>query len=112
MRRHLPIITIVACQVLLAGIAAFLYFVSVPQFAQMYADFDGRIPRLAMLTLTSWYLPSLPVVAIVCDAIALAVSKKSTRNTLLGAGLVLPAFGLVAAIWGLYVPLFESAPGP
>ncbi|MFO0591913.1 MAG: hypothetical protein U0441_30480 [Polyangiaceae bacterium] len=112
MRRHLPIITIVACQVLLAGIAAFLFFVAVPQVAKVYEDFDGRLPRLTMLAFTGWFLPSLPVVAIACDALALVVSKKTTRNTLLGAGLVLPAFGLLAAIWGLYVPLFESAPGP
>ena len=112
MRRHLPIITIVACQALLAAIAAFLFLVAVPQMAKVYEDFDGRIPTFTTLALTGWYLPSLPVIAVVCDAVALAASKKSARNALLGAGLVLPAFGLAAAIYGLFVPLFESAPGP
>lgn len=110
MRRHIPLITIVFCQALLALIATFLYRVTRPEFAEAYRDFDGPIPAHALLALSSWYLPSLILIAVVCDAIALLFRKPRARTALLGVGLVLPAIGLAAAIDGIFVPLFQSAP--
>jgi type II secretory pathway component PulF len=104
------LITIVVCQVLLAGLACLLYFVTRPTFAEAYKDWDGPIPSHALLALSSWYLPSLPIIAIVCDAAALLVKRRSVRNALLGLGLVLPAIGLAVAIDGIFVPLFQAAP--
>ncbi len=112
MRRHLPIFTIVFCQALLAAIALFLHRVTRPAFADAYKDFDGPIPWHAMLALSTWFLPSLAVVAVVCDVAALLAGKRSARNALLGAGLVIPAIGLALAIDGIFVPLFQAAPGP
>jgi len=110
-RRHLPLLTIVFCQGLLGLIATFLYYVTRPEFAEAYKDFDGHIPAHAMLALSSWYLPSLIAIAVVFDAIALLSRKPRARNAMLGVGLVLPAIGLAAAIDGIFVPLFQSAPG-
>lgn len=112
MRRHLPLITILVCQVLLAALVAFLYLVTRPAFAEVYRDFPGQMPRLAALSLSSWYLPSLPVVAVVLDGIGLLMPKRSARNFALGLGLVIPAFGLTLAAFGIFVPLFQVAPMP
>jgi hypothetical protein len=109
-RRHLPLITIVVCQVLLAGLALLLYLVTRPAFAGVYESYPGRIPTLARLALSSWFLPALPVVTAACDALALAMPRRSLRNFGLGLGLVVPALGLALAAYGLFVPLFEVAP--
>ena len=112
LRRNLPLITILFCQVLLAGLAALLYLVTRPEFAKAYEEYPGPIPGHATLALSSWYLPSLVVVALACDAFGLAMPKRSARNFFLGLGLVLPAFGLALAIDGIFVPMFQAAPGP
>lgn len=108
-RKNLPLITIVFCQALLAGLSALLYFVTRPEFAKAYEDYPGRLPADARLALSSWFLPSLVVVAVLLDAAALAMPRRSWRNAFLGAGLVLPAFGLALAIDGIFVPLFQAA---
>lgn len=107
MRRYIPQITIVVCQVLLSAIAIFLYLVARPEFAAAYRDFGGALPSHARLALSSWFLPSLVVIPVVCDAIAVVVRRPRARTALLGAGLVLPAIGLAAAIDGIFVPLFQ-----
>ncbi len=112
MRRHLPIITIVFCQALLAVIATFLHRVTRPEFMDAYKDFDRPLPWHATLALSGWFLPSLAVVAIACDAVALLAGKRSVRHAMLSAGLVIPAIGLALAIDGIFVPLFQAAPGP
>ena len=110
MRRHLPLITVFVCQVLLAFLALVLYFGARPEFAEAFRDFAAPLPWHARLALTTWYLPSLPAVALACDAVALLVPKRSVRNTLFGLGLVVPAFGLALAVDGIFVPLFQVAP--
>lgn len=109
-RKNLPLITVLFCQALLAGLAAILYFVTRPDFAAAYEDYPGRIPDHARLALSSWYLPALVVIALAFDAAALAMPKRSARNFLLGVGLVIPAFGLALAVDGIFVPLFQAAP--
>lgn len=100
------------CQALLAGLATLLYFVTRPAFAAAYAELPGSFPFHTRLSLTSWYLPGLVVLAVVCDAAALVMPKRSMRNAALGAGLILPALGLALAVDGIFVPLFQVAPGP
>jgi hypothetical protein len=109
-RRHLPLITVFACQALLAALALFLFAVVRPQFAEAFAGLEGSFPRHTRLVLTSWFLPSLPIFAVACDAVALLLPKRSTRNSLFGIGLIVPAFGLALAIDAIFVPLFQSAP--
>jgi hypothetical protein len=109
-RKNLPLITVMFCQALLAGLAALLYLVTRPEFLKAYEDYPGRIPGHAMLALSSWYLPSLVVIALACDVVALAMPKRSARNALLGVGLVIPAFGLALAVDGIFVPMFQAAP--
>lgn len=111
-RKNLPLITILFCQVLLAGIAALLYFVTRPDFVKAYEEFTGPIPDHALLALSSWYLPALVATTVVLDAVALVMPKRSLRNFFLGVGLVIPAFGLALAIDGIFVPLFQAAPAP
>lgn len=110
MRRHLPLITIFVCQVLLAALVLLLYFVTRPAFAEVYRDYPGRAPVLAALALSSWYLPSLPAVTAACDLAAFAMPRRSLRNLAFGLGLVVPAFGLALAAFGIFVPLFQVAP--
>lgn len=110
MRRHIPLITVFVCQALLAALALLLHFRAKPGLVAALEGFDGRFPWTTHLALVPWFLPALPVVAIACDAIGLALPKRSARNALFGAGLILPAFGLVIAVHGLFAPLFDVAP--
>lgn len=109
-RRHLPLITIFVCQVLLAALALLLYFVTRPAFAGVYENYPGRIPTAARLALSAWFLPALPAVTAACDLAALTMPRRSLRNLALGLGLVVPALGLTVAAYGLFVPLFQVAP--
>lgn len=109
-RRHLPLITVVFCQALLAGLAMLFFFVTRPDFAKAFEDYPGRFSFQTRLALTSWFLPALVAVALACDLIALAMPKRSARNFFLGVGLVIPAFGLALAVDGIFVPLFQAAP--
>lgn len=111
-RKNLPLITVLFCQVLLAGLAALLYFVTVPEFAKAYEEFPGRIPAHAKLALSTWYLPGLVALSAGMDIVALAMPRRSLRNALLGAGLVIPALGLALAVDGIFAPLFQAAPAP
>jgi hypothetical protein len=110
-RKNLPLLTILFCQALLAGLAALLYFVTRPDFARAYDEYPGPIPGHALLALSSWYLPALVGVALAFDLVGLAMPRRSLRNAMLGAGLVLPSIGLALAIDGIFVPLFQAAPG-
>lgn len=112
LRRNLPLITILFCQVLLAGLSALLYFVTRPDFAKAYEEYPGKLPAHAELALSSWFLPSLVAAALVLDAVALGMPRKSLRNVLLGVGLVIPTFGLALAVDGIFVPLFQAAGVP
>jgi hypothetical protein len=111
-RKNLPILTIVFCQALLAGLAALLYHVARPDFAKAYEEYAGPIPAHARLALSSWFLPSLVVIAVVLDIVALAMRRRSMRNLFLGLGLVIPAIGLALAVDGIFVPMFQAAPAP
>ena len=112
MRRHLPIITVMFCQALLAGIVMLLYFETRPAFVVAYRDYPGHIPWHALIALSSWYLPGLVVLALALDVVALAMRKRSTKYAALGMGLILPAFGLALAVDGIFMPLFQVAPAP
>jgi hypothetical protein len=111
-KRNFTLITLFSCQALIAALCLFLYFVTVPEFAEAYRDYPGRFATHTMLALTAWYLPSLPIFTVVCDLIALVLRKRSARNIAMGLGLVVPAVGLALAIDGIFVPLFQSAPAP
>ncbi len=111
-RRHIPLITVFVCQVLVIGLLLLLYFKTRPTFAAVYSDLGARTPALSALALSNWFLPALAISPFVADALAFLLPRKSQRNAAVGFGLMIPAFGLALSAFGLFVPLFQLAPVP
>ncbi|MEZ4298104.1 MAG: hypothetical protein R3B70_24340 [Polyangiaceae bacterium] len=110
LRKNIPLLTVLFCQVLLAALAILLKLVTVPAFVEAFESHDGRFSLTTRLAFTSWLLPATVALPIAFDILALTRRKKSARNFLLGLGLIVPTIGLVIAVDGLFVPLFRGMP--
>ena len=110
MRRNAILITLLASEIFVLIFGALFYFLIRPSVASAFSDFGTPMPPLTRAALSPWLLPPTGAASLALSLIALAAPiRRSYRNALAGAGLVIVSVALVVAVWGALERLFGPA---
>ena len=100
--------TVAALGVLWSGVLIPLVFA--PRFAQMFADFGGRLPAFTLLVLKQWPPMLASMIPMAMLGMAAAGDRPvATRRRLIVAAFVAGGALVGVLLWGLYLPIFELA---
>ena len=94
-----------------AALASFPVTIA-PTFRGMFHDFSTALPGVTSLVLTSWWAPTIALVAGGCVATAIGLHYQLTlgrRRLLVLLGFLIALTGVGITVIGMYLPIFQVA---